>query len=178
MKEKKCGVTKFLHRIFTIFFQFQLKVLICSFLLYGVASASYKAITIKCPRDFVGLPPNCTAVAYIPETPEKLPQCEAGTYGQYPKCHKPCPVNFVGIYPDCERARCPPGANGTYWPDCFYQYCPFGKVGIYPDCHDPVPWHGCAPGLLGYPPNCYKPCKPYCELIKLILKIIMKWFFC
>lgn len=141
------------------FLNFQLKVLICSILLCGLASA-YKTIQIKCPRDFDGVPPNCTAHIYLPSN---VTVCPEGTYGEYPKCHKPCPVNYVGIFPDCVRARCPPGANGTYWPDCFYQYCPHGKIGIYPDCHDPVPWHGCEPGLLGYPPHCYKPCPPYCE---------------
>lgn len=154
-------MTKLLYRIFTIFFfQFQLKVLICSILLCGLASATVEIITIKCPRDFDGVPPLCKAHIYLPTDREK---CERGYYGEPPNCHKPCPENMVGIFPDCVKARCPPGANGTFWPDCHYRYCPHGQVGIYPDCHKPVEWHGCEAGLLGYPPNCYKPCPKYCK---------------
>lgn len=110
----------------------------------------------KCPKDFVGVPPDCTAIGYLLE-PEIIEQCPPGTIGTPGNCTeiKICPPHHVGIPPNCARAPCPPG-TGLYQPNCnFTQYftikpytgppyvpCPAGQVGTPPFCHIPCPGHG------------------------------------
>lgn len=115
-----------------------------------------------CPPGFVGKPPNqCRAEPYIPIQP-KIQLCPEGTYGEFPNCHEPCPAYHIGIPPQCVRARCPPGFEGDYQPNCTYHVCPHGTIGFYPNCYTPKPYTPCPNGQLGtYPDHCYDPCPPY-----------------
>lgn len=128
----------------------------------------------KCPPEFVGAPPNCTAIEYIlEEIPVKL--CPPGTYGAYPNCHEPCPPFHIGLFPDCQRARCPPGSEGEYQPDCKYPVCADGTTGFYPNCFNFTinPGNGtyipCPDGEVGTPPFCHIPCPPFSKYICIIV---------
>lgn len=54
------------------------------------SSVGQKVNPVGCAPVFVGVPPNCRAEPYVPNTP-KILLCPKGTYGEYPNCHEPCP---------------------------------------------------------------------------------------
>lgn len=114
----------------------------------------------RCPPDFRGTPPDCSADPYLP-IPIEILRCPIGEIGYPPNCHPPCPAFHSGSPPNCVRIKCPSGWEGEYQPDCRYISCAIGMVGVYPNCYIPKPYVGCANGLIGNPPDCYKPCPQY-----------------
>ena len=120
-----------------------------------------------CAPGFVGTPPNCRAIPYLPIPTEPPLRCPAGQIGYPPNCYEPCPAFQYGTPPNCHRSRCPEGAEGEFQPHCTFRYCNNGTVGVWPNCTVPRPYIGCPNGELGTPPHCYVPCPAYCKLIHL-----------
>lgn len=113
----------------------------------------------KCGPGFVGKEPNCRAEGYIPLPPDVA--CENGTVGYPPNCYVPCKQYEIGIPPNCVRARCPPGWQGDYYPNCTWRWCQPPTIGLYPHCFEPEPYVGCPDGKQGIYPKCYDPCPAY-----------------